>query len=135
MTFNPYEAPKSDTRAMGVLSGNLEDVKAVAKYQKGLILCILVYLIAVIVQFALPAELRLLRALGFATVSITALAFVFLLATKVYGTAIGVLLGILTLIPIVGLVVLLIVNGKATHIIKQNGFHVGFFGANLSQFR
>jgi len=44
-----------------------------------------------------------------------------------------VLLGILTLIPCIGLIVLLVVNGKATGILKQNGIKVGLLGANLSQ--
>jgi hypothetical protein len=58
---------------------------------------------------------------------------VFLLAIKVYSTGVGVLLGILTLVPCIGLIVLLIVNGKATGILKQNGIKVGLLGANLSQ--
>jgi len=57
---------------------------------------------------------------------------VFLLAIKVYGTGLGILLGILSLVPCVGLVILLIVNGKATGVLKQNGIKVGFLGANLS---
>ena len=35
--------------------------------------------------------------------------------------------------PYIGLIVLLVVNGKATGILKQNGIKVGLLGANLSQ--
>ena len=35
---------------------------------------------------------------------------------KVYSTGLGIVLGLLTLIPCVGLIVLLIVNGKATSV-------------------
>ena len=59
--------------------------------------------------------------------------FVFLLAIKVYSTGIGVLLGILALIPCIGLLVLLVVNIKATGILKKNGIKVGLLGANLSK--
>ena len=59
--------------------------------------------------------------------------FVFLLSIKIYGTGLGIVLGILSLVPLVGLVVLLIVNGKATGVLKQNGIKVGLLGANLSQ--
>ena len=61
--------------------------------------------------------------------------FVFLLATKVYGTGLGILLGLLTFIPCIGLLVLLIVNGKATRVLKENGFKVGLLGANLAEVR
>jgi len=55
--------------------------------------------------------------------------FVFLLATKLYGTALGVLLGILTIIPLVGLIILLIVNAKAIKILRAAGIDVGLLGA------
>jgi hypothetical protein len=41
-------------------------------------------------------------------------------------------LGILTLIPLVGLIVLLIVNGKATNLLREDGIHVGLLGARMS---
>jgi hypothetical protein len=44
----------------------------------------------------------------------------------------GVVLGILTLIPCVGLIVLLIINSKATGILKKNGVRVGLLGAKMS---
>ena len=68
-----------------------------------------------------------------AVIGLIGLVLVFLLATKVYGTALGVLLGILTLVPCVGLIVLLIVNGKATSVLRQNGHRVGLLGADLSK--
>ena len=95
--------------------------------------CILIYLLAVICQFAIPAELRPIIGLGVLFVGLVGTVFVFLLAIKVYSTGVGVLLGILTLIPCVGLIVLLVVNGKATGILKQNGIKVGLLGANISQ--
>lgn len=41
-------------------------------------------------------------------------------------------MAILTLIPCIGLIVLLIINGKATSILKQNDVRVGLIGANMS---
>ena len=76
---------------------------SVAVYQKGILLCILVYILCVIIQFFLPTEIRWLLALvAFPTV-LGATVFVFLLSTKVYSPGLGVLLGILTLIPCIGL--------------------------------
>ena len=133
MSENPYQSPTTEAQAIGVLSGRRDDLRSVAKYQKGILVCILIYLIAVFGQFALPAEIRPLVGLGVLFVGLAGTIFVFLLAMKVYSTALGVLLGILTLIPCIGLIVLLVVNGKATGILRQNGIKVGLLGANLSE--
>lgn len=130
---NPYQSPETVSEAFGVRSGKRADVRSVAKYQKGIIVCILVYLIGAVVQFALPLRVQIILGLGIGVVVIVGTVYVFLLAIKVYSTALGFLLGILTLIPCVGLIVLLLVNGKATTILRQNGIKVGLLGANLSQ--
>jgi hypothetical protein len=116
-----------------------EDLRTVAWAQKIIILCILGNLGTAPLRFALgslPPELQSLSVLGlvvyYLAVCLTATACVFMMAVKVYGTGAGVVLGLLTLIPAVGLIVLLIVNAKATTIIKQNGIRVGLLGANMS---
>ncbi len=116
----------------GILSGSREDLLSVAKFQKGILVCILFQLGAIIGQLALPPEIRLLISIAVLVVGIVSSVFVFMLAIKVYGTALGVLLGVLSLVPCIGLIVLLIVNGKATSVLKQNGIKVGLLGANLS---
>lgn len=134
MTENPYQAPQSNlTAAVGVLSGSREDLRSVAKSQKGILVCILIYLVAVGCQFALPPEVRPLVGLGVLLVGLVGAVFVFMLAIKVYGTGLGVVLGILSLVPCIGLIVLLVVNGKATGVLQQNGVKVGLLGANMSQ--
>jgi hypothetical protein len=133
MSENPYQSPSAQSQVVGVKSGSREDLRSVAKYQKGILVCILIYLIAMIGQFAVPAELGFIIGLGVLVVGLVGTVFVFLLAIKVYNTGVGVLLGILTLVPCIGLFVLLVVNGKATGVLKQNGIKVGLLGANLSQ--
>ena len=133
MSENPYQSPASIPQAVGVLSGSREDVRNVAMYQKGILVCILIYLLAMIFQFALPVQLRPLLGVGVLVLGLAGTIFVFLLAMKVYSVGAGILLGILTLIPCIGLLVLLMVNGKATSILKQNGIRVGLLGANLSE--
>ena len=59
----------------------------------------------------------------------TASVFVFLLATKVYSTGVGIAMGILTLIPCLGFIALLIINAKATSTLNLNGVRVGLLGA------
>ena len=128
-SFNPYQAPNVPNRAVGVLSGRREDVLSVAKYQKGVIFCILFNIISVIAVIMLPSQFKVLGSLSFWAVGIVQMVFVFLLSTKVFGMGLGILFGILALIPCIGLIVLLVINNKATTILKQNGFQVGLLGA------
>ncbi len=136
MDENPYQSPIAETMppAVGVKSGRREDLRSVAVYQKGILVCILLYFAAVGGQFFIPPELQLLLVLGVLGVGITGFVFVILLAAKVYDTALGILLGILTVIPLIGLFILLNVSRKATQILQQNGHKVGLLGADLSEF-
>ena len=61
--------------------------------------------------------------------------FVFLLSTRVYGSGSGIALGILTLCPCVGLISLLVVNGRASGVLKEHGIRVGLLGARSSDLR
>ena len=112
-----------------------QGIREIASRQKVIILCILACILIVlglvVGQSTLPPVVLLVLVLAYYVAGITGTVFVFLLATKIYGTGVGLLLGILTLIPCIGLIVLLIVNAKATTILKQNGLKVGLLGATL----
>jgi hypothetical protein len=135
MSDNPYQSPLSspEPAAVGVLSGSRADLRNVAKYQKVILICILIYLLSVAAQFILPNQLRFLPLLAVVGAGLTGTVFVFLLAMKVYHPVQGILYGILTLVPCIGLLMLFVVNDKATKILKQNGIHVGLLGADLSR--
>ena len=108
-------------------------LRSIALFQKAILICILVYLGAVVANIAVPQELRWIIGLfvGLPT-ELAAAVLVFLLAIKVYNPVVGVLLGFLTLIPCVGLIVLLIINGQATSVLRRHGISVGLLGARLS---
>lgn len=108
------------------------DLRAVAGYQKAIIICILIYLALIPVQFAIPEEARVFLGLFLIPLGLTATVFVFLLATKIYSPVLGVILGLLTLVPCVGLIVLLIINARATALLKSRGIYVGLLGARTS---
>lgn len=131
MDDNPYRAPMSEGAAVGVLSGRQEDVRSVALYQKGILVCILLNLCAGFGRFLIPQELQILAVLGILAVCLAGTVFVFLLSTKVYGVGLGILFGLLTFIPCLGLIMLLIINGKATSVLQQNGYKVGLLGAKM----
>ena len=88
-------------------SMDIQDIRAIAGYQRGVLLCILLQLMAVGAHFVLPHSLRPLLALGVLLDYVAATVFVFLLSTKIYSTGPGVVLGVLTLVPCLGLIVLL----------------------------
>src|SRR5258708_26631165 len=79
------------------------DLRKVAKDQRALMCCILGYFIAFVLQFALPPGLRWVLGVVALAVSITGIVFVFKLAIELYSTGAGIVLGILTLIPLIWL--------------------------------
>ena len=137
MSENPYEAPAEAIPVVGIAGGRPEDVRKVAVYQKGILVCILINFCVYGALFAFrgndasEAAVLAARAAWFAT-AIVGLAFVFLLSTKVYNLGVGIVFGILSVVPLVGLLVLLAVNGKATTILRANGHRVGLMGVRLS---
>ena len=132
MSSNPYESPSIDEAVTGVLSGDRADLRAVARHQKGILMCILLNFIVVFGQMAVPVTFRPILGWSVLAIGLAGTAFVILLAMKVYSPVFGVVLGLLAFVPLAGLLVLLSVNGKATRILKQNGIRVGLLGADLS---
>ena len=134
MSENPYQTPvETGAVAPGVLSGSREDVRKVAVFQKGILVCILLQILLVISQFVVPPEMRSIPAVASLLASLAGSVFVFLLAIRVYGMGMGILFGLVCLIPCIGLIGLLVVNGKATTVLRQNGIKVGLLGAKLSE--
>jgi hypothetical protein len=89
MDENPYAAPQTYTPVVGVLSGSREDLRSVAKSQKGILVCILIYIIAVVVRLFLPEDLGLILALGVLVVGIVATVFVSNLPSRFMAQAPG----------------------------------------------
>ena len=112
-----------------------DGIRAIARRQRVLLVCILgciaPYAVLMAGQGRMSPLVVLPVALALLGVEITAMVFVFLLSTKLYGTAVGILMGILTLVPCLGLLILLVVNNKATTTLKASGIKVGFLGASL----
>ncbi|MDX1964375.1 MAG: hypothetical protein SFX18_14580 [Pirellulales bacterium] len=131
MQSNPYEAPQVIETATLEDAGNATaaDLPRIISSQKGLLFCILFQLILMVATFLLPPQLGIFTSLASIIISIIGAVFVFMLAIKIYGQGTGILMGILTLIPIFGLIVLLFVNQKATSILQKNGIKVGLLGA------
>ena len=136
MNQNPYESPEGQSKIAGINNGQPEDLRRVARYQRGIIGSLALYAIALTSMIAAPGSdvAFLICVLGYLAAVISAAVFIFLLAIKLYSLKVGILLGLLTiLVPIIGIIVLLVVNDKATSVLRQNGITVGLSGAKLSQ--
>jgi hypothetical protein len=110
-------------------------IREIARRQRVILLCILaqlcLYALMLMLRSSIPPALSLLLLVLIWVVNIVATVYIFLLATRIYGTGLGILFGILTLIPCVGLVILLIVNAKATTLLRAVGLKVGLLGATI----
>lgn len=134
MSENPYDAPRETSEQTATDETAREELRSIATEQRRVILCILVYMFAFIGQFFLPIELaQIVGPLALLFVGIVGAVFVFRLAIKLYGIVVGVLVGVLTLVPFLGFLLLLLVNQRATSKLQLAGVKVGFLGANPDQ--
>ena len=109
-----------------------EWLREIARNQKAVICCIGAYGVLVAAVTSVPEELHIFLLLPLLGVIIAGMVFVFRLALLLYSQGTAVVLTILMLLVCVNLIVLLVINGKATSVLKENGIPVGFFGANSS---
>ncbi len=131
--------------------GKKAGLKKIAALQKYLLISILVFIVSYIALFAAAATMQpspagppkpggstavivLLLFLVVMVASLVSWVLSVLLANKMYGTGPAVLVFFLQFVPCVNLITLLVVNNKATNLLRDKGYTVGFLGADLSDF-
>ena len=129
----PINVKASNQKGLGENQLDEETLGRIASYQRIILLCVLAYIMLIVFQFFIPPEYRFLLIGALGITAVTAMIGVFLLSVQVYNVGLGIVLGILTLIPLIGLFVLLTINGKATSILRMHGIHVGLLGADFSR--
>ena len=112
---------------------SLEELYAIARYQRAIIYCILFLLCDFFVLLPLPEEAKLVLVVIHVLITITAAVFVFMLSIRVFGTGSGILIALCTLLPCVSLLVLMVINSKATGTLNEYGVRVGFLGVGGSE--
>jgi hypothetical protein len=127
-----YEEERPRRRAAGRLPR--WQLRSVALYQKLLLVGLLLQVLALIGWLVLPDSLSLVVWLTLVPVGLATTVFAFLLSMRVFGTGLGVLMGMLTLLPAVGLIALVVINVKATGVLGAHGYQVGLLGVPLSEF-
>ena len=81
--------------------------------------------------FFLPPRLIVLVYLLMAETAIRSLIYTVMLATQIYDTGVDILTGVLAIVPCFGVLPLLIINGKATSILRSNSIKVGLLGGSI----
>ena len=119
---NPYQSPPS--RVADVVDGNIE---ASAGGQKLVIYAILIYFLAAASRLVIGplALLIALLALGLAIAGILKLS-----AGMGFSTLTKIVCVVLMFVPLVGLIMLLVLNSKATKRLQAAGYRVGLLGAS-----
>lgn len=112
-----------------------EKLKEVAQFQKGILFCILLSICVYGISFAVPQEMKLIMAGILGLTSLVNVAFAMLLGVKVYSPVTGVILGVLTVVPCLGLIILLVINQAATKLLTAHGVKVGLMGARMSDLK
>ncbi|REK30605.1 MAG: hypothetical protein DWQ42_01570 [Planctomycetota bacterium] len=137
---NPFQTPSAASEsAQGQsateLTRPLSELRAIARYQRGIIQVILAYLVlgicAAVIGPQIPVVLLAARVLALVVVFV-GLIFVVLLASKVYSLGVSILFAVLSIVPCLNLLVLLVLSSKATAELRENNIHVGFLGARMS---
>ena len=136
---NPYQAPQFTGQPTTPFAAGVdrEKLRRVAKYQQWVIYALLANIGANIAGMAAgQGQADLVIRMGILAVALAIAVFamvaIFLLANELYNAGIGVLCAILMIVPCISLITLLVVNGKATGYLQQNGVKVGFMGVNPS---
>ena len=133
MGENPYNPPRAGIGPEKRSSGRT-DLKDVARYQKYVLICILIYIILFATSLGVPQEMKSIVAVLILILIVVEAVFAFMLSMKVYSTAVGIVMGIGTLVPCAGLLALLMISNRATNLLREHGHKVGLMGANLSEF-
>jgi pheromone shutdown protein TraB len=131
---NPYESPQFVSAIVVAEPSDREKLRRVARYQQwvlyALLSQILIYASIVFLQGAGFPGMAQLMAIVFLPVGLFSMAAVFLLAKQLLHVVIAVICTLLMVVPCISLLVLLVVNGRATKFLQQHGVKVGFMGAN-----
>jgi hypothetical protein len=117
-----------------------DEIRAVARYHKGMLLAIaaqfLILLPLFVVVLMLPGRAQqvgqILVGVVSAGIGIPGSICVLLLAFRLYNVGGMLLLLVASIIPIAGLIGLVMLHRKATDFLQNNGVRVGLFGARLS---
>jgi len=109
------------------------DLRAIAIRQKAMLYCLLGEGLTLVLMAVMPREVYGLAYLAFWAFQIAAVTFFVMLAVALDRIVAGIILGLVGLVPFVGVLVTLSINGQATALLRWHGIKVGLMGARSSQ--
>ncbi len=134
MNFDPRTMPGHVAGNSGRSDPNLQ---VIASRQKILLLCILCRIGCLISLLVIGAAMGTSGAglmVGIQVIYLISipvgLIFLLLLSMRTHGVVFAILFLILGAMPVIGLLILLLVNGKATRMLRAGGYRVGLMGAS-----
>ncbi len=129
---NPYTPPVSAPADLPRSDADLQRLHGIAVSQRRVMLCVLGYLGLVIGSLFFGGSESATMVVGLIglIIVIAGLVSVVQLAYRIKSTTAAVIVGVLSLIPLVGLITLLVVNGWASKELKKAGFRIGLLGAS-----
>ena len=131
---NPFRPPVAEPAPAPAATASA-DLRAIAVNQKGVLWCILGGFAAGVTATVMKdSPLAIFAGLAYIGVVIASVVYVYRLAAALHGTTAGVVLALLTLVPCLGLVVLLVLSQQAIGRLQTAGIKVGLMGADLTQF-
>jgi predicted RNA-binding Zn-ribbon protein involved in translation (DUF1610 family) len=124
-------------------SGRISELKPIAQFQKAMMICLSIQLLAFLAAGVIGATGGphrgmqppvVILSLAFWIAHIAGAVLAIILASRLFSVLATVFLGLLAVIPCIGIIGLFVVNSSATTQLKLNDINVGFLGADLSQF-
>ncbi|HEX7813612.1 hypothetical protein [Dyella sp.] len=123
-TNNPYAAPSAYARQR---SGSTQQTEQIISGQKQVIYAMLLYMLAGVASSTVAVALGGL--IGLASLAMGLIGVWRLCTGLGHGVVLRVLWMILLFLPLIGLLLLLILNGRATRYLRDAGYSVGLMGA------
>jgi hypothetical protein len=135
--ITPYFRPDFSSGSRHAGRGKLFQV---AKYQRWVMQCVLANILSLVVSVLSFSQVivippRVHPVFGFVLIVIASLMIIsaFQLANQFYSDLISIICALAMWVPGLSLIVLLIINQKATGYLKENGIKVGLMGASRKQ--
>jgi hypothetical protein len=135
VTFNPYSPPQTDTEQRAPAANDAKQLELAASGQRMVIRAFLLYF-AVIGCSGAFGKLLPPVVLGFGVLAgVAAILVLSLVGVLRLSSGLGVrmpfriLIGVFIFVPILNLLVLGVLSGKATRVLRKAGYSVGLLGA------
>jgi Fe2+ transport system protein B len=130
---SPYQSPSLQSFTTQPGGQERDKLRRVAKYQRWVLIALLANIVTNIFVFALGGQALAVQ-LAIGGVSFAVVLFgsvsIFLLGKELINPVVAGICAVLIFVPCISLLVLFLINQKATSFLQRNGITVGFMGVD-----